>query len=168
MEGHGHWGGRGCADACSPASRGPHTSARGQGRDLEHEPDPPPPPPKRCIGRGRGLRGGPKSGSAGGWRRLPKRLGAVTVGYKCHRGRNLASGGQWLGIGWALWRGGVPMHRCPPSPRPQDLRDCAGGPQPPPPRERKLGGSGPPVVAPCPQGPRWPCAGVCGGLGGRG
>ena len=30
--------------------------------------------------RGRGLRGG----QTGGWRRLPKRLGAVTVGYKCH------------------------------------------------------------------------------------
>ena len=29
------------------------------------------------------LRGGPRSGWTGGWRRLPKRLGAVTVGYKC-------------------------------------------------------------------------------------
>ena len=29
------------------------------------------------------LRGGPRRGSTGGWRRLPKRLGAVTVGYKC-------------------------------------------------------------------------------------
>ena len=34
--------------------------------------------------KGRGLRGGPRSGEAGGWRRLPKRLGAVTVGYKCN------------------------------------------------------------------------------------
>ena len=34
--------------------------------------------------KGRGLRGGPSSGEAGGWRRLLKRLGAVTVGYKCH------------------------------------------------------------------------------------
>ena len=33
---------------------------------------------------GKDLRGGPRSGWAGGWRRLPKRLGAVTVGYKCH------------------------------------------------------------------------------------
>ena len=33
---------------------------------------------------GRDLRGGPRSGWTGGWRRLPKRLGAVTVGYKCH------------------------------------------------------------------------------------
>ena len=33
-------------------------------------------------------------------------MGAVTVGYKCHGRRHLASGGQWLGIGWALWRGG--------------------------------------------------------------
>ena len=34
--------------------------------------------------KGRGHRGGPRSGYTGGWRRLPKRLGAVTVGYKCH------------------------------------------------------------------------------------
>ena len=34
--------------------------------------------------KGRDLRGGPRGGQAGGWRRLPKRLGAVTVGYKCH------------------------------------------------------------------------------------
>ena len=42
-----------------------------------------------CLGagvhwNGRGLRGGPRSGQAGGWRWLRKRLGAVTVGYKCH------------------------------------------------------------------------------------
>ena len=34
--------------------------------------------------KGRGLRGGPRGGYTGGWRRLSKRLGAVTVGYKCH------------------------------------------------------------------------------------
>ena len=34
--------------------------------------------------KGRDLGGGPPSGQAGGWRRLPKWLGAVTVGYKCH------------------------------------------------------------------------------------
>ena len=34
--------------------------------------------------KGRGLRGGPRSGYVGGRRRLPKRLGAVTVGCKCH------------------------------------------------------------------------------------
>ena len=34
--------------------------------------------------KGRGLRGGPRGGETGGWRRLLKRLGAVTVGYKCH------------------------------------------------------------------------------------
>ena len=34
--------------------------------------------------KGRDLGGGPRSGSTGGWRRLPKRVGAVTVGYKCH------------------------------------------------------------------------------------
>ena len=33
--------------------------------------------------KGRGLRGGCGSGWTGGWRRLPKRLGAVTVGYRC-------------------------------------------------------------------------------------
>ena len=56
--------------------------------------------------KGRGLRGGPRGGWTGGWRRLPQRLGAVTVGYKCHLGWCLASGGQWLGIGWAPWGGG--------------------------------------------------------------
>ena len=49
---------------------------------------------RRMTGRGTGLRtprpgmhwkgSGPSSRWAGGWRRLPKRLGAVTVGYKCH------------------------------------------------------------------------------------
>ena len=38
-------------------------------------------------------------GCQGGW-------GAVTVGYKCHWSRHLASGRQWLGRGWAPWRGG--------------------------------------------------------------
>ena len=35
-------------------------------------------------------------------------MGAVTVGYKCHRAWHLVSGRQWLGIGWAPWSGGVP------------------------------------------------------------
>ena len=60
----------------------------------------------RMHSKGRGLRSGPRGGYAGGWRRLPKRLGAVTVGYKCHWCRHLASGRQWLGIGWAAWRVG--------------------------------------------------------------
>ena len=33
-------------------------------------------------------------------------MGAVTVGYKCHCSWHLASGGQWLGIGWPPCRGG--------------------------------------------------------------
>ena len=33
--------------------------------------------------RGRDLRGDPRGGKAGGWRRLPKRLGAAVVGCKC-------------------------------------------------------------------------------------
>ena len=33
-------------------------------------------------------------------------MGAVTVGYKCHSSWHLVSGRQWLGIGWAPWRGG--------------------------------------------------------------
>ena len=33
--------------------------------------------------KGKDLGGGPRGGPKGGWRRLPKRLGAVTVGYKC-------------------------------------------------------------------------------------
>ena len=43
------------------------------------------------------IRGGPSSGWTGGCRRLPKRLGAVTVGYKCHWGWHLAFGDS----GWA-------------------------------------------------------------------
>ena len=36
-----------------------------------------------------------------------KRLGAVTVGDKCHWSWDVASGRQWLGIGWApFWGGG--------------------------------------------------------------
>ena len=34
--------------------------------------------------KARDLRGGPRSACTGGWRRLSTRLGAVTVGYKCH------------------------------------------------------------------------------------
>ena len=36
-------------------------------------------------------------------------MGAVAVGYKCHCSWHLPSGRQWLGAGWAPWRGcGVP------------------------------------------------------------
>ena len=45
---------------------------------------------------GKGRRSGPRSGQTGA-----KRLGVVTVGYKCRWGWHLASVGQWLGIGWA-------------------------------------------------------------------
>ena len=52
-----------------------------------HAPPPPEPAPAPVktghLGmhyKGRGLRGGSRSGSAGGWRRLPKPLRAVTVG----------------------------------------------------------------------------------------
>ena len=55
--------------------------------------------------KGRDLRGGPSGGQTGGWRRLPKRLGAVIVGYKCHRSRHLALGRQRLRVGWVPWRG---------------------------------------------------------------
>ena len=44
----------------------------------------------------------------GGWRRLPKRSGAVTVGYKCHFAWHSPSGGQWWGIGRAPWTGATP------------------------------------------------------------
>ena len=49
---------------------------------------------------------GPRSGWTGGWRGLPKRLGAVTVGSQRHSSWRLPSGGQWLGIGCALEGGG--------------------------------------------------------------
>ena len=77
---------------------------------------------------GRNSRGGPRSGQTGGWRRLSKRLGAVTVGYKSW---HLASERQWLGIGWALWRGGAPAPpKCIPDPwRPSHApRQEGGGP----------------------------------------
>ena len=56
---------------------------------LSDLPTPIPPGPDPCPTapgmhqKGRGLRGGPGGGSTGGWRRLPKRSGAVTIGYKC-------------------------------------------------------------------------------------
>ena len=40
--------------------------------------------PQRCIRREGTSEVAHSSGWTGGWRRLPKRLGAVTVGYKCH------------------------------------------------------------------------------------
>ena len=58
-----------------------------------------------CIGREGTSEAAPEvvrqavgGGCQSGW-------GAVTVGYKCCRGRQLASGGQWLGMGWAPWKG---------------------------------------------------------------
>ena len=59
---------------------------------------------------GRDLRGCPKSRCTGGWRRLPKRFRAVTVGYTYHRSWHLPSGRQWLRIGWAPWMGGTSPH----------------------------------------------------------
>ena len=40
--------------------------------------------PSRLPTPGPDLRGGPRRGWMGGWSRLPQRLGAVTVGCKCH------------------------------------------------------------------------------------
>ena len=39
---------------------------------------------------------------------MPKRLRSVTVGYKCHSSRHLASGRQWLGMGARRGGGGAP------------------------------------------------------------
>ena len=79
---------------------------------------------RRGVGRGQG-QGADASDGKGPqtWpqrrlgRRLPKRLGAVTVGDKCHERWHLASGGQWLGIDWAPWRrggggGNLPPFQC--------------------------------------------------------
>ena len=65
------------------------------------------PPQQRLLGPGAGMhekgrhtRGRPRSGYAGGWRSLPKRLGAVTGGYKRHGSWHLCqgdSGGHRLG-----------------------------------------------------------------------
>ena len=59
--------------------------------------------PTDSAGIRRDPRGGSRSGGTGGWRRLRKRLGAVTVGYKCHEAGT--PGRQQPGIGWAPGRG---------------------------------------------------------------
>ena len=63
-------------------------------------------------------------GCQGGW-------GAVTVGYKCHRSRHLASGGRWLGIGWAPWGAGgggyLPPFQCTPLPQRRRTSPSGGG-----------------------------------------
>ena len=45
-----------------------------------------PAPAPGMRSKGRDLRGGVRGGQMGGWRRLPKRLWAVTVGYQCVMG----------------------------------------------------------------------------------
>ena len=73
-----------------------------------------PPPPQRDAVEGKGPQRPPQ-------RRLNRRLEEVTVGSKCHRAWQLPSGRQWLGIGWAPWRGrGVPPppFQCIPPPPP--------------------------------------------------
>ena len=73
-------------------STGSHRNQQWVSRKASHHADA---PKGHCKGltkgqgsglhwKGRDLRGGPRSGQAGGWRRLPKPLGAVTVGYTCH------------------------------------------------------------------------------------
>ena len=59
---------------------------------LKRSPAPSPLPLRQAVGGG-----------------CQKRFGAVTVSYKCHRSRHLASGGQWLGIGWVPWTGATSL-----------------------------------------------------------
>ena len=83
-----------CTDAASIGNSRQNT---GEG-PLARFPCAPARSPPRHPGvhqKGRGLRGGPRGGSAGGWRRLSKRLGAVTVG--CVWGLRWWSG---FGVGW--------------------------------------------------------------------
>ena len=79
-----------CAGRCPISPRPELSDSVGGGVHLPGSQGP------GCIRRH--LRGSPRSAQTGGWRRLAKRFGAVTVG--------LASGRQWLGVGWAPWRGG--------------------------------------------------------------
>ena len=65
------------------AARAAFVACKGLGPPGGSTRSPPPPPPGMHY-KGRDLRGGPRSGQIGSWRRLAKRLGAVTVGYKCH------------------------------------------------------------------------------------
>ena len=53
---------------------------------LPGNPEIPLPPSPRMHQKVRGLGGGPRGGWTSGRRRLPKRLGAVTVGYECGSG----------------------------------------------------------------------------------
>ena len=74
---------------------------------------PPPPSGDELLkgALGRDPRGGQRSCWTGSWRRLPKRLGGVTVGYKCHRVWHLPSRRPELRMGWASGKrggGGVP------------------------------------------------------------
>ena len=58
-----------------------------------------------CIGREGASEAAPAAVTQAVGGGCQKRLGAVTVGYKCHRRWHFASGRQWLGVGWAPWRG---------------------------------------------------------------
>ena len=65
--------------------------------------------------KGRDLRGGPRGGEAGGWRRLPKRLGRLLSVTSAMEAGTWRRGGQWLGVGWAPWRrrgGYLPAFQC--------------------------------------------------------
>ena len=77
----------------------------------------PPPPQAGMHWKGRGLRGDPRSGWIGGWRRLPKRLGAVTNAIEAGTWRQGDVAGQRLG---ALEEGGggFPPFQCIPAPPP--------------------------------------------------
>ena len=58
-----------------------------------------------CIGREGAPEEAPEAVVLGGWRRLPKRLGAATVGYKCRWGWQLRLGRERLGHRLGPWRG---------------------------------------------------------------
>ena len=68
---------------------------------------PPPPCPPRVAVEGEGPQRWPQRRLGRQLEEVAKAVGAVTVGYKCHRSWHFASGRQWLGRGWTpQWGGG--------------------------------------------------------------
>ena len=94
--------------------------------------EPPPPPPPRDASEGKEPPRRPESVQIGGWRRLLKQLGAVTVSYKaietgtCCHGDN---GRPHAGLPeWGRVPPPPPMHPCPPPPLERYVQPhaCAG------------------------------------------
>ena len=87
------------------------------------QPQTPPPPPHRDVLEGKGPRRGFQRQLG---RRLPKRLGAVTVGYKCRWGWQLPSERERRRHRQGPWGGGgfPPSNASSPPPSPEGVTFC--------------------------------------------